>query len=150
MAWGFSAECDDCGHHWDALTWNERIGEYNADSYSYFCPQCFVHVNIAPDLDRYTFPKWLAANQASIDDARILQHIVLLINDVAANSTGLLIPHAAYASRMICPTCDRSLVNGTIDDTPIVCQKCNSETARSTGIHSHVSLARVEGLDDQL
>ena len=149
MAWEFSAECNDCDHKWDALMWNERIGHYNAEAQRFFCPKCCVHVSIAPDLDLYTFPKWLAANQASIDDAPVLQQIVGLITNAMSASTGLLIPLDSYASQMSCPTCNRGLVSGTIDDNPIVCPKCESNTARSTGVHSHVSLARVEDLDDQ-
>jgi hypothetical protein len=149
MAWEFSAECDACGHHWDDLMWNERVGHYNANAHRYFCAKCFVHVSIAPDLDRYTFPKWLAANDAAIQDSRLLQRIAALINDAMKDNRGLLIPHSAYSDSLCCPSCDRPLVAGSLDDNPIVCPNCASERARSTGVHSHVSLARVDDTDDQ-
>ena len=149
MAWEFGAKCDDCDHQWDALLINERIGHHNTDSHRYFCPHCFVHLLIAPDLDRLTFPKWLNANQRSVSDSPVLQHTVSLINEVLTSSSGLLIPHSLYASRLACTSCDCRLTKGTIDDAKFFCEKCGLESARSTDVHSHVSLARVEDLEDQ-
>jgi len=143
MAWNFSAKCNRCKHQWDGILCFERVGHYSTQASEYFCQKCCVHLLIAPDLDRFTFSKWVAKNSGAINASAILKHAVSLIQEVVSGSAGLLILPESFSESLICPTCDRSLVSGTLDVQPIVCPNCKSSTGRSIGGLSHVSLCRV-------
>ncbi len=145
MAWEFSGECYDCGHHWDVVFVHVGIGPYSEDAYRYFCPQCFQHVDINPALDRLTFRKWLDANRAYVEESRLLQQLVALMVDVIRDSPGLLIPHAAYSASLQCPTCDRALLPGEFN--PNACPSCGSKSVLSSDT-THVIIMRVEDPDE--
>ena len=142
MAWEFSAECGECGHHWVGLTWYERLGPTQPASQYFYCPKCFVHVVIPETLNRFAFVKWMKANANPIATSRVLQHTVRLF-EKSMRWFHLQIPTLSIRRSLYCPPCERPLVAGTINDCPIICPNCGSEFARATCV-SHVSLVRVD------
>lgn len=148
MAWEFNAECNHCGHEWSDIFWHDGVGACNEDAHLYYCPQCFAHLSIAADLDRYSFRKWLAGNRASVSQSRILQHAVALINDAFARTSKLLLPHTDYGADLRCPSCECALLAGSIESNPIVCPQCNREMTNRPAVISHVSMTRAEDVED--
>jgi hypothetical protein len=140
----FHAICPDCSHEWDALTWFEQIsdGWSSTPAEFFFCQDCYTHLSVGTNFDRLSWKRWLAGHQSMIDASKIVAHAVAIIDDICSQTTGYPLVLDSAWPRLSCPSCERPLLEGSIDECSIRCPRCHERNARSQGVHSIVSVLR--------
>lgn len=150
MAWGFEADCRDCGHHWEGIQASVRIGLWSwygpplEDRLSLFCPRCYYRLYYPKSVERAMWRQWyegfLASGPPSKIDSGWLASVLERVN-ASFTSARWYVPKAIDLGEVLCPGCNLAMVPGADDGDRLICPQCDSNRPVLTGFSSHVNLA---------
>jgi hypothetical protein len=144
MAWGFNADCPDCGHHWAGIETTLFLGPRSAvagPNQHVFCPRCYHRLWLPLALDRSAWRRWYDRFLAEAP-ARPGWVLGLLGRiDAEFASAGWYESRAIEPGVIDCPGCRSPMLPGASGDDHLLCPACGSLRPVRSGSTSHVILA---------
>jgi len=163
MSFSFRGSCLDCGHQWDALCRVYVCGQVDfqepATYRCYFCPTCFVHLYVPRLLNRSSYLRWVYENASEVTSSPLLLKACDLgvrvdlrslaviarspllfgacerVARILAGTRSRYLPVPIDIGTMTCANCRDLMLDGDIEGNGLVCPRCQSHSARSTGEH---------------
>ena len=149
MAWGFEAECRDCGYCWEGVQASLRIGPWSwhvlspANSRSLFCPRCYNRLYYPKSIERSAWHRWYDQLLQSEPESVWLLPVLARVN-ASFESAGWYTPRPIELGEVACPGCSALMVESNGERDPLICPACGSTEPVLSASTSHLSLAFAE------
>jgi hypothetical protein len=141
MAWGFEADCPDCGHHWEGIEASFRIGLWSNESKdedsSLFCPRCCNRLYYPKSMERKAWQRWYERFLREFPfKSGWLLSLLAQIN-ASFESAEWYQVRAFDPGEVLCPGCSVPMVCGASGGDRLICPRCGSNAPVRMGFTAH-------------